>query len=155
MRGEVRLKKISQRILLVPVILILFIALIACLIESHLLEVGRKERLRKLERYDNYVLTYEKQSRCEFRKMFVVGNVTFYYDCIDSLTLSYGSTKTDLYEVMNLGYLHMKEFVKNLKKVSSEDGVTKYMHESTTESPAYEVEVRENGELKDVIIKAI
>lgn len=123
--------------------------------ESHLLEVGRKERLRKLERYDNYVLTYEKQEACELRKMFVVGNVTFYYDCIENLTLSYGTTQTNLYEVMNLGYLHIKEFVKNLKKISEEDGVTIYLHEKTIENPPYEVEVREYEELKDVIIRAL
>lgn len=149
------MKKITRKILFVPVLFIILVALLLCLAYSHLLEVGRKERLRKLENYEDYVLTYEKQDICEFRKMFVVGNVTFYFDCIDNLTLSYGSTKTDLYEVMNLGYLHVKDFVKNLNVVKKQENVTKYIHESTKESPTYEVEVRENGELKDVIIKAI
>ena len=130
--------------------------LLFCLVESHLLEVGRKERLRKLDRYEDYVLTYQKQKKCEFRKMFVVGNVTFYFECIENVTLSYGSTKTDLYEVMNLGYLHLKEFVKNLTKVSKDEYITKYIHERTKDSPAYEVEIREKeGDQKDVIIRAI
>ncbi len=145
-------QKIRFRTFLFLFILLFFLLAIVVFFSSYLFQMQRFERLRKISNFQDFTISVKDSSVCETSFRFVVHDVSYYYDCIDTIYLAYGSTKTTLNELLSLGYFELKDILRFLKKQSTEkENVTNYILSSFSSSLIFEVETNED-EIEKVTI---
>ena len=85
--------------------------------------VDEKERLEKIDDYTTYELSYEPQKRCQLKEKFVFEDKTFYFDCVDEVYLSYGSTKMTLEEALKNKYLTFDDLKNGLLEEETDEEI--------------------------------
>ena len=96
----------------------------------------RKERLEKIGDYTSYELSYEPQKRCQLKEKFTFEDKTFYFDCVDEVYLSYGSTKMTLEEALKNKYLTFADLTTGLFEEETDEEIF-YEHEKTKTTQEY------------------
>lgn len=137
------LKHQKRVILFFSLFLFLCLSFLVISLESYLYELQREERLSKVKDYNNYVLSYTTQNRCEKKEKFTVDNITYIYDCLDNIYLSYGTTKVTLEEILTLRYLTLKDLIKNMKYDSSDEIYETYVYYPTKNKIGYKLSIDE------------
>lgn len=149
-------KGIKRFYFLIIVWLLFVVALIFFLLDSRLYEAQKKERLSKIKDFTDFVLIYEPQRRCEFRKRWDYKNITYYYDCIDHIFLKYGSIVVTLQEMIENDFLVIDEVINKMEKESTEGNITTYKMKSSSNQKGFLLVVggTEEGNF-DIIFKPL
>ena len=81
------------------IFLLLGLALLAFLsFDKYLLTLQKDYRLAKIERYDNFTMSLQKENRCTLKKIGEVKETEIFYYCLERVYIHYGST-TEILEV--------------------------------------------------------
>jgi len=137
------LKHQKRFLMLIFLFLVLCLSFLVISLESYLYDLQRIERLSKVKDYNDYNLTYTTQNRCEKKKRFTVDNITYVYDCLDNVYLSYGSTKVTLEEILTKKYLTLNDLKKNMKYDSSDEVYETYVYYPTKNKIGYKLSIDE------------
>ncbi len=148
------IKKTRRRFWLFLMFLFLVIFFLCLLLEYYLYEMQRRDRILKVTDYSTYVLTYQKQNRCQTRTIFFLDSVEYRYDCLDNIYLTYGTTETTLEEVFTNGYVTLDVFLSKMQKLETEEGKEKYIRHSTNMSMGYQVLIEKKEEQQIVTISS-
>lgn len=147
-RREKYLKKQKHLVIYTILLILIVILLLGLLLDKHLYDLQREERISKIEDYRNFHLSYQEQNRCKLEEKFQIEDTTIYYDCLEEVYIKYGSTLTTLKDVMESGYLTVKDILSQTKE--GEDGI--YYHSATKDAMGYQIKLIENEESSKVII---
>ena len=130
------LAKQKRTVYLLLIFILGCILVLSFFLNTYLLELQRKERLEKIGDYTNYELSYEPQKRCQLKEKFIFEDKTFYFDCVDEVYLSYGSTKMTLEEALKNKYLTFEDLTTGLFEEETDEEIF-YEHDKTKTTQEY------------------
>lgn len=125
----------------------LFMALLFILIYfslmNYLYQIQRTERLSKLDEDETYTLSYSKQNRCKTSYIFTYDNYKYYYDCLNEVYISYGSTGVFLQDALNNKYVTLDDLITDTVKKTVNSNKTIYYHHSSIEGKSYKIAIED------------
>lgn len=130
------LAKQKRTVYLILIFILGCIFVLSFFLNTYLLKLQRKERLEKIGDYTSYELSYEPQKRCQLKEKFTFEDKTFYFDCVDEVYLSYGSTKMTLEEALKNKYLTFDDLTTGLFEEETDEEIF-YEHDKTKTTQEY------------------
>ena len=148
-------KKRRKSIFLLMFGLFFAIALILLQIDFYLFSIQRKARFQDISDFTTFHLSYYGQKRCQEKKRFQVGTDTYYYDCLENVYMTYGSTKFTLEEVMKSGNLNLEGLLfYTIKWDTDTENIKEYIFNPTKNDVGYKITVEEVENRRNIIISA-
>lgn len=136
MKGKNYLAKPKKAVYFILLFILGCLLILSFFLNTYLLKLQRKERLEKIDDYTTYELSYEPQKRCQLKEKFVFEDKTFYFDCVDEVYLSYGSTKMTLEEALKNKYLTFDDLKNGLLEEETDEEIF-FEHDKTKTTPEY------------------
>lgn len=136
----------QKKIVYMGLILSIVLAILVLLIfNNFLFYIQRMERLSKVEDNNGIVtLRYKKQANCQDRYVYTIDDTMVYYDCLDTVYISYGNTTAFLENALKRKYVTLEDLTKNTWQEKLESNLTLY-YDNKKESPfTLLVDEREN-----------
>ena len=152
--GSKDLKKTKRVVWLIffLVVLLLFLATVG--LQNYLYRIQQDERLSGVENYLDYKITVREQNRKEKKLRFQYNNDNYYYDGIDEIFISYGSTTAFLEEIIEKEYLMLKNILDSMVFVDSdEDHVDWYVHNSSYPEQRFIIQIITYEGYRDIIFQ--
>ena len=127
------IRSIASKVWLISILFLLLTILLFLSFPNYLFELQTTERLLKVKDYTEYKISVTKQKRPEYKLKFNYNDHNFYYDGIEEINISYGSTKTTIENILNKGFITYEEFmIKTTKENETEEEVTYAYRERPT-----------------------
>lgn len=145
------IKKCKTFTLLIVLLTFLSLVLTAFSLQLYLYQIQKEERLGKVEEYDNFILTVVKQKRQVKKLQFQYKNCNYYFDGIEEIYISYGSTKVFLEEAIKEEYINIEDIIINCNLVEEEGNNKTYIHKSNDEKKSYQIKIEEKENLTNII----
>ena len=131
-------------------ILFLFLAILLLLsFPNYLFKLQNNERLLKIKDYTEFKIKVTNQARPEYRLKFNYKDHDFYYDGIEEVIISYGSTKTTIDNVLNKEFLTYEDFmIRSTKESETDEEVTyAYRDRATKDILFWVIEKKNTNEI--------
>lgn len=131
------------------------IALILLQIDFYLFSIQRKERFQDISDFSSFHLSYYAQKRCQKKKRFQVGTDTYFYDCLENVYITYGSTKFTLEEIMKSEKLNLDGLLfYTIKWNTDVENIKEYVFHATKNDIGYKITVEELETGRNITISA-
>lgn len=152
--GMKNLKK-TKRIAWVLFFFVVLLLLVTTLgLQNYLYRIQQDERLSGIDNYLDYNITVRTQNRREKKCQFQYETDNYYYDGIDAIFISYGSTTAFLKEMIEKEYLTLNDIIKNMVLIpTSEENVSWYVHNSSYEDQRFIIQIVEYDSYRDIIFQ--
>jgi len=150
-----KLHTLKQNIWLIALILTLGILLTSLFLQKYLFQIQTIERLQNVEDYSNYIITFIPQKRTTTQKRFSYKNINYYYQGIEQIYVSYGTTTIFLQDALQKEYLGLKSIIKNMTikendEMSSNEKI--YIHNSSSTNKSFQIKTISYENYQDVFI---
>lgn len=127
------IRSITSKVWLISILFLLLTLLLLLSFPNYLFNLQTTERLLKIKDYTEYKISITKQKRPENKLRFNYDGHDFYYDGIEEINISYGSTKTTVENILKKGFITYEEFmVKTTKESENDEEVTYAYRERPT-----------------------
>ena len=134
------------------VVLLLFVTTLG--LQNYLYRIQQDERLTGIDNYLDYNISVRTQNRREKKFKFQYENDNYYYDGIDEIFISYGSTTAFLEEIITKKYLALKDIINNMVLIpTEEENVSWYVHNSSQEDQRFIIQIVTYENYRDIIFQ--
>ena len=134
------------------VVLLLFITTLG--LQSYLYRIQQDERLSGIDNYLDYDISIRTQKKREKKFQFQYENDYYYYDGIEEIFISYGSTTAFLEEMIEKQYLTVEDMTKNMELIpSEEENVRWYVHNSSQENQRFIIQIVTQENDREIIFQ--
>lgn len=153
-KRKIRFTKLKCTILFIVLFFLFLIAFLSFNLERQLYEMQKEKRLQKVEDFNMFEISYHEQNRCQKKEIFVYQDVSYSYDCLENVFVSFGSTKITLKEAITKNYITLDMILQKMMKWEYDiPDALLYTKKKTTFD--YQIIVRENDGMKYVTISKL
>ena len=153
--GRKNIKKTKRVVWLIFFFVVLLLFLTTLGLQSYLYRIQQDERLTQVDNYSDYKITVREQNRREKKLRFQYGNDSYYYDGIDEIFISYGSTTAFLEEIIEKQFLEVEDILENTVYIPGEkENVSWYVHNSSYSEQRFLVQVITYEDYRDIIFQS-
>lgn len=139
-------QKWKKRIFLTIFLSFFLLFLIMILLNSYLFVIQKQERLSKKKEFKNFKITYIKENRCQRKEKIKRESITYYFECLDMVYVTYGLTKITFEEAIQKDYLNLPLLLENTTLIGKEGDASIYEKKNRKEGDEYRIKILEGEE---------
>lgn len=128
---------------LIIVFILLLLTVCTLSLQQYLYHIQTEERIRKIEDATDFVITIHPQKRSTKTYQFEHENTYYYFEGIEQVYVSYGTTKIFFEDAIKKGLISIKSVINNCVLETEEANYKKYQHINKDNSKNYYVTVIE------------
>ena len=141
-------KKMHSKKTFVLLSFFLFLLLVVAVfsLDNYLYVIQRKERLSKLDNYDNFTMTAYFENRCQDREVMEVDEKKIIFSCIDQIYIHYGSVSLFLEDALNNEYITIDSLLSHtIKRSNKAEATALYYYQNTRKNINFEILIDETS----------
>ena len=135
----------KKTVVLLSFFLFLLLVVVVFSLDNYLYVIQRKERLSKLDNYDNFTMTAHFENRCQDREIMEVDEKKIVFSCIDQIYIHYGSVSLFLEDALNNEYITIDSLLSHTIKRSNKEkeDTDLYYYQNMRENISFEILIDE------------